>query len=350
MDYHVQPGDTLPRIAREQYGDATLWPEIARANLLEPPYRLVIGQGLFLPTGCGFETGLYCFGVGADTSSGARVGFFEQAGADAGTDTSGGATLVLARGVLFVLADEVLPSKKVVRKVLIGAITDQAAYVAAHPEVFGLQPRSATSGVSIGEHALGNTQSRFTSASTLPKGAPNIGGRPVYIDVAKAKAAGATLHSSEEIVADLARLARERPHLAGRVQKLSQVIITVEREVLLEGAVPANAVKSGASMSVTRGLRVVQVVGVAFSVYDLTNATIKSVKTESSAPIVAESIRQTGGWASAWLGAKAGAAVGVALGIETGPGAILTGAGGALLFGTAGYLGFDWLADKIDAN
>lgn len=350
VEYIVRFGDTLPRIARDHYGDEALWPEIVRANLLEPPFRLVIGQGLFLPTGCGFETGLHCFGIGADTSIGSSSGFFNAGNADVGADAGGGAALVLARGALFVLADEVLPSKKVVRKVLMGAITDEAAYVAAHPEVFGLKPLAPNSRATIGEHALGNNVSRFISASSLPQGAPNISGRRVYIDVAKAEAAGVKVHSSEAIVADLARLARERPHLQPRVQKLTQVILSVEREVLLEGAVPKEAIKSATAMSITRSLRVVQIVGVAFSAYDISKASIKSVRTESAAPIVAESIRQTGGWAAAWLGAKTGGALGLALGIETGPGAILMGAGGALIFGTAGYFGFDWLADKIDAN
>jgi hypothetical protein len=350
VEYLVRPGDTLPRIARDHYGDETLWPEIARTNLLEPPYRLFIGQGLFVPTGCGFETGLHCFGVGSDTGSGARTSFFDHGRVELASDEHSGAATVLARGALFVLADEVLPSRKVVRKVLVGAISDPAAYVAAHPEVFGLRPLAPGSSVSLGEHALGNNRSRFTSASTLPRGAPNIAGRPVYIDVARARAAGVAIHSSETIVADLARLAAERPHLAQRVQKLSRVILEVEREVLLEGAVLPSSIKSSSSMSVTRGLRVVQVVGVAFTAYDLGNATIKSVKTESAAPIVAESIRQVGGWGAAWLGAKTGAALGLALGIETGPGAILTGAAGALIFGTVGYFSFDWLADKVDAN
>lgn len=348
VEYWVRPGDTLRSIAREQYGDETLWPEIARANLLEVPFRLVIGQGLILPSGCGFETGLHCFGGGSEAlgSGGAQWGS-ANAGLDADT---GGAALVLARGGLFVLADEVLPSKKVVRKVLTGAITDEAAYVAAHPEVFGLRALAPNSTASIGEHALGNNISRFISASTLFQGAPNIAGRRVFIDVARAQAAGVRIHSSEAIVADLARLARERPHLLPRVQKLTQVILSVEREVLLEGAVPKEAIKSAPAMSLTRSLRVVQMLGVAFSAYDLSRATVKSVKTESAAPLVAESIRQTGGWASAWMGAKAGGALGLALGIETGPGAILMGAGGALIFGAAGYFGFDWLADGLDAN
>lgn len=47
---------------------------------------------------------------------------------------------------------------------------------------------------------------------------------------------------------------------------------------------------------------------------------------------------------------KIGGAAGAAVGIETGPGAILTGAVGALIFGTAGYFGADWIADYIDPN
>jgi hypothetical protein len=35
------------------------------------------------------------------------------------------------------------------------------------------------------------------------------------------------------------------------------------------------------------------------------------------------------------------------IGIETGPGAIITGAVGSVIFGTVGYLGADWIADFI---
>ena len=49
-------------------------------------------------------------------------------------------------------------------------------------------------------------------------------------------------------------------------------------------------------------------------------------------------------------GFKVGGVVGAALGIETGPGAILTGAIGGIVFGTAGYFGADWVADHIYAN
>lgn len=254
------------------------------------------------------------------------------------------------RAFLFVLADEVLPSGKLVRKVLEFPGASQAQYIQANPEIFGLKPPNPNAPYSLGEHALGNNQSKFLSASTRRGGAPNIAGRPVYIDIKKATAAGAKIHSTEAILADLARLQQAQPELRPRIEKLKKVISSVEGEVLLEGAVPASAIKSGAAMMATRSLRAVQVVGMAFTVYDVTNATSKSVEQKSLKPITAEGIRQVGGWASAVAGAKVGGAIGAAVGIETGPGAIATGFAGALVFGTAGYFGSDWLADFIDEN
>jgi len=67
-------------------------------------------------------------------------------------------------------------------------------------------------------------------------------------------------------------------------------------------------------------------------------------------PISAEVVRQAGGWGSAVAGMKIGAATGAALGIETGPGALLTGLVGGIVFGAAGYYGADWVADFIDEN
>jgi hypothetical protein len=45
--------------------------------------------------------------------------------------------IIPGRAFLFILADEVLPSGKLVRKVL-RVPTTNADYVAAHPEIFGL--------------------------------------------------------------------------------------------------------------------------------------------------------------------------------------------------------------------
>jgi hypothetical protein len=45
----VKPGDTLDWIAFQEYGDATLWPLIARANRLTFVRRLVPGTTLVIP-------------------------------------------------------------------------------------------------------------------------------------------------------------------------------------------------------------------------------------------------------------------------------------------------------------
>jgi hypothetical protein len=266
------------------------------------------------------------------------------------SQSSNGAPNILdSRYYFFVLADEVLPSQKVVRKVLVVPATAQQV-IAANPEIFGLHPLNPTSGVSIGQHALGDQNSPYTSASTNPKGAPNITGRLVFIDVEKAKAAGVRIFSTEEIVADLDRLARSDPSLWPRVEKLKNAITHVEEEVLLEGSVPKTAIKSAQSMKLTSGLRFVQAIGIGLTVYDLGKATEKSIEQKSYRPIAAEGIRQVGGWAAAVAGMKAGVVLGGAAGAPTGAGAILTGAAGAIVFGAAGYFGADWIADHIDEN
>ena len=120
--------------------------------------------------------------------------------------------------------------------------------------------------------------------------------------------------------------------------------------MLVHGAVPASAIKGAGAMAMTRGLQGVQVIGFAMTAVDLTHATQKSISTQSAKPIVAETVRQVGGWAAGWAGMKLGAAGGALVGIETGPGAIVTGLIGGVAGGMAGYFGFDWIADHIDAN
>jgi nucleoid-associated protein YgaU len=48
-EYVVQSGDSLAAIAQEVYGDPTLWREIARANGLDEPYSLTVGDTLAIP-------------------------------------------------------------------------------------------------------------------------------------------------------------------------------------------------------------------------------------------------------------------------------------------------------------
>ena len=47
--YVIQSGDSLASIAQEVYGDPTRWRDIARANDLEEPYALTVGQSLRIP-------------------------------------------------------------------------------------------------------------------------------------------------------------------------------------------------------------------------------------------------------------------------------------------------------------
>ncbi|WP_404368790.1 hypothetical protein ACIHQR_05030 [Corallococcus coralloides] len=254
------------------------------------------------------------------------------------------------RAFIFVVVDEATPSGKVVRKVLEFPGPSQAQYVLANPEIFGMQPPNPNAPFSIGEHALGHNQSKFLSASTRRGGAPNITGRPTYIDIKKATSAGAKIHSTEAILEDLALLEKAHPDWRPRIEKLRKAIV-MEGEVLLEGSVPASAIqRTHHAMTAARGLKAIQVIGMAFTVYDVGKATTKSVKQGSIKPITAEGIRQVGGWAAAVAGMKVGALTGAALGVETGPGAILTGFAGALIVGTAGYFGADWAADFIDEN
>lgn len=52
VTYRVRRGDSLSLIAKRQYKDASLWPEIARANHLKDPYTIFVGQELVIPNQC----------------------------------------------------------------------------------------------------------------------------------------------------------------------------------------------------------------------------------------------------------------------------------------------------------
>lgn len=224
------------------------------------------------------------------------------------------------------------------------------------PEKYGLMPKNFKSPFGIAEHVLGENASSYVSTSSLfPEGVPNWYGKKVFIDIAKAKASGAEVVSTDQIVTALTEYKASNPHLTTRIDKLTGCIQNIEKEVLIRGErVPAKAIFTESSLAATKGLvraaRVVQVIGVVLTAYDLEQASEKSFKTKSIKPISAEVIRQAGGWGAAATGFKIGAVAGAVVGIETGPGAILTGLIGGIIFGTAGYFGADWIADHIDEN
>lgn len=346
MEYTVQHGDTLWEIAKKCVGDATRWKDIARLNHLKNPDHILIGQRVLLPPGAKLLPATKARTPQLLSNSGHSWLPLEQRPA----------TSLPARAFFFVLADEINPfSRKVVRKVVFPKnINGNPEFVRRllSPEKHGFQPRDVTSKVSPGRHVLGRTDSKFISASERPLGSPRFGGERYWIDANKVKEAGGVIHEAEDIARELDRIAKKTkdPKFLQYIEDIRAKSLHIDKEILIEGSVPAQAVKGAKAMAVTRGLQVVQGVGIAMSVYDLSKAGVQSYQTNSVRPIAAESIRQAGGWGMSMAGAELGFGLGAAVGIETGPGAIITGAVGGLIGGIAGYFGADWIADHIHKN
>ncbi|RKH63916.1 LysM peptidoglycan-binding domain-containing protein [Corallococcus llansteffanensis] len=387
--YIVQPADTLNGIAAKKLGNANRWPEIARLNKLANPNLLLVGQRLELP---GTQAVHPSFVLKPAPNPWAELATLPELwdrgpGERAFLATTQAqhaqepATFAWARGSLFVVFSQLSETTgKLIRK------------VAVVPTDFSLLPANLLGKITPAEHAmaLNPTGSQFLSTSQKVFGAPSINGTPLLIDIAKAEAAGARIIPIEQLVSELKQFAAQNPGAQTRVNKLIDIIQTVEGEVLIEGRVAGQAVsklpaahtayvraaedlwKQFASKKITKaqleaGLkkletafgksrfigrlgRALTVVGVVFTVKDVADATQRSIHQKSYKPLAAESIRQAGGWGGAFVGAKAGFAVGALFGIETGPGALITGALGAIIVGGAAYYGCDLLADQLSPN
>lgn len=198
----------------------------------------------------------------------------------------------------------------------------------------------------MGRHVGGRVDSRFTSASTRPRGSPRFPGQRFWINIDKARAAGVVVHDGAVIAADLDRVIAKTRNAQQRAKltAIKELSSKVDHEILLEGHVPAAAVKTGSMLAMTRGAQVVSGVGIILTAYDLEQAGERSRRQHSIRPLAAESVRQAGGWAGAWAGAELVGAAGVAVGIETGPGALVTGLIGGVIGGVAGFTGASWLA------
>lgn len=359
--YIVQYDDTLQKIAEKELGDINRWYEIAQLNNIQSPYQLSIGQTIKLPN---------------------KISLFSPKPPII-TDKPRPATMVLARGLMFVVFEQ-LPetgSDKIIRK--IAAIPRDFSN---HPNLSPLAPYSR---VTEAEHALGNNKSRFLSASNRPYGSPTnviegildkygnkpppstanpkdfIGKfgnekiRPVIIDLNKLPP-GTKIINENELLGFLEQHAAGiTPQEKFRVLKLMETIKNVEGEVLIEGGVPKDAVKKvsnvhsayiltaeellakhrlgqiteaelNAELKVLaksynrvkmfgRVGRVITVVGIVFTVADVAQASQKSYEKRSFRPIAAETVRQIGGWGGAWAGAQSGAVIGAIFGIELTP-------------------------------
>ncbi|WMY11479.1 hypothetical protein [Paraburkholderia phenoliruptrix] len=139
-------------------------------------------------------------------------------------------------------------------------------------------------------------------------------------------------------------------------EHIKQKVTNIDKEILIQPRprVPPSGVFSqtglNASLGIVKYARVVQVIGIGFTAYDLGVASDQSFKIKSVRPIEKEVARQIADWGGAVAGAKMGAATGALVGIETGPGAIITGLIGGIVFGAIGYMGGSAVADQIPNN
>ena len=229
-----------------------------------------------------------------------------------------------------------------------------------YPEEYGLWSRGGPeSKVSVAEHVLEfeKITSYASTSGTYPDGTLRMNGKTVYVDIAKAKRSGAKLVTTQEIVRAIdeykmslnSRGRREAEHI-------KQKVTNIDKEILIQPRprVPPSGVFSqtglNASLGIVKYARVVQVIGIGFTAYDLGVATDQSFKMKSVRPIEKEVARQIADWGGAVAGAKMGAATGALVGIETGPGAIITGLIGGIVFGAIGYMGGSAVADQIPNN
>ena len=248
---------------------------------------------------------------------------------------------------------------------LVRYILTTGPYADYSPQTRGLFPKAPYSNTTIAEHALENMKSKFISVSSLfPDGAQNFnkGAPKIYIDINEALKPGARIISSEEIIAALEKYRIDNPNASARIDKLINAITTMEKEVLLQPAIPERGAVRIPPKAIwtpedyikytrlTKYARVVQIFGIALTAYHLEQAGEESLAKNSVRPLAAEGIRQAGGWGGAWLGFKAGGFLGAAIGIETGPGSLISGAIGGIVGGFAGYRGADWVADSIYEN
>ncbi|HEY0263035.1 MAG TPA: LysM domain-containing protein [Granulicella sp.] len=348
--YQVRPGDSLWRIAEQQLGNPALWPEIARLNMIRRPERLYVGERVYLPLGTGNGNGAVRVVASSSLHATSVPGHAPSLGYEKQKP------VLPVQTHIFIIADEFDPfRRKLVRKVAVpkAPMAPEELERILRPDKYGFKPRDASTNVSIGRHVGQNmTNSKYISTSEKLLGSPRFEGQRYFIDAKKAEAAGVKIHEGEAIAKDLDRVLSKTkdPDLTARIQKIKELSRVADREVLLEGAVPSAAVKSSAAMAATRGLQVVEGVGIALTIYDMGKATQMSVQQHSVAPVAKETVRQAGGWGGAWAGAEIGGAAGGLLGIETGPGAIITGAVGAFIFGTAGFFGADWAVRKIGGD
>ncbi|HGF4015384.1 glycine zipper family protein [Burkholderia cenocepacia] len=240
------------------------------------------------------------------------------------------------------------------------------------PERAGLWARNPDSLASITSHVLGTDKvtSYVSTSGNFPDGSPRFSGsdggaKKIYVDIAKAKRAGAQIVTPDEIGREIDVYLKDKPSKVKREgEYLKRKALGVDNEYLVkpQPSVPADGIFSKKGLAIAFGVekwaRVVQVFGIFLTGYDLALASEESMRIKSIRPLEKSTLRQIAGWegsmagrwAGAAIGARMGAATGSLCGIELGPGVIITGAIGGIIGGAIGFIGESYLLDQTDAK
>jgi len=285
-----------------------------------------------------------------------------------------------AKAFFFVTVDEVGPEGFLVRRTYSNVndpripveLTELQKFQLVYPERSGMWATNSESLSRAAQHVLQmpttvRIDSPFVSTSDkFPDGATRFTGdnnsaKSVYVDIAKAKRAGATIVTPEEIGRDIDEyLKGKSSDVRRKGEYLKRKSLGMDSEYLVRPApvVPADGVFSKRGLSIALGFekwaRVVQVFGIFFTGYDIAMGAEQSIKMKSIKPLEKATLREIAGWegsmagrwAGAAIGARMGASAGALCGIELGPGAVITGAIGGLIGGAIAFMGESYILDK----
>ncbi|WP_423380517.1 glycine zipper family protein [Burkholderia sp. LMG 32019] len=287
--------------------------------------------------------------------------------------------LMPAKAFFFVTVDEVGADGFLVRRTY-SSVNDPhmpkgldplQRFQIVYPEMTGLTAPNPKGLAKAAEHVLQfdnaiKIETQFVSTSAnYPHGADRFDGsgnppKLVYLDIAKAKRAGAVLVTPAEIGASIDQYVKGMPSKVRRqAEHLKKKALGVDAEFLVKPnpVVPAEGIFSQRGLKIALGVekwaRVVQVFGVFLTAYDLTYSAQESIKFKTIKPLEKSVLRQIAGWegsvagrwAGAAIGARMGATTGAICGIELGPGAIITGAIGGIIGGALAYTGESYILD-----
>jgi hypothetical protein len=150
-----------------------------------------------------------------------------------------------ARAFFFVIVDEPGKDGFLVRKIYASNydpylskmdLSDAKVLSETNPERYGLVPKSYSAPYTVAEHVMGdNVSSYISTSSAFPEGSPRFEGKTIIVDIDKAVKSGAKLISTEAILKSLEDYKKQNPHLKKRIDRISNYVEDIDKEVLLHG-------------------------------------------------------------------------------------------------------------------